>query len=85
MPELRSVEDIAPPRLVELLRWTDEGYVATSEHDLRAYAWVPGVGVLDVRDEMEALAAAGLVVEPVQSLRWEVTRAGRQAMEAGAS
>jgi hypothetical protein len=84
MPEL-TVEDIAPPRLVELLRWTDAGYVETSADDLRARAWLPGVGIVDVHDEMEALRAGGLVYQPIEARPWEITRAGRQAMEAGAS
>lgn len=83
MREPLKVAMIERTRLVDLLAWTDAGYVETSEDDLRARAWIPGVGVVDVHDEMEALLAAHLVVEPVQSLRWVLTPAGREVLDRG--
>lgn len=75
-----------PDRTVErigLLADVDARRVLTNEHDNQVYLEVPGDEPATVSTLVGELEDAGWISEPDDSVVWELTDAGRAALDAG--
>jgi hypothetical protein len=76
--------DLYPtPARLALLRDVDDGKVCDHSTEFAPYLRLDDGELARVADAIWAMERAGWVMQPVASMLWELTGAGRQVLEAG--